>query len=155
MPGRVRKGPPHAHRKLRDDVLLAHVRPIDVVRPEDRHPVEVLAAVVEREQLADDLPAAVREPGIGDVGDDQRHVLGVGIWRGILVHLRAGGDDQVAHALGEAGVEHVHHALDRDFEDQLRPVVEELRAVDVGEMADRVHPAGRPRQPSPDRGRRR
>ena len=46
--------------------------------------VEVLAAVVDRQQLADDLPAAVREPRIGDVGDDQRHVLrrrdGRGVW---------------------------------------------------------------------------
>ena len=142
--GRVRKGPPHAHRKLRDDVLLAHVRPIDVVRPEYQHPVEVLAAVVEREQLADDFPAPIREPGIGDVGDHQRNVLRRGNLGGVLVHLRAGGDDQVAHPLGEAGVEHVHHALHRDFEDQLGPVVEELRPVDVGQMTDRLHPPGRP-----------
>ena len=63
-----------AQRELRDDVLPAHVGAVDVVRPEDQHAVEELAAVVDRHQLADDLAAAVGIARIGRIGHDQRRV---------------------------------------------------------------------------------
>jgi hypothetical protein len=37
--------PFQAHRELRDDVIEAHVRAIDIVRPKDQYPFEMLARV--------------------------------------------------------------------------------------------------------------
>ena len=49
---------------------------------------------------------------------------------------------EIPHSLGQAPVEHVHHPFDGNFEDQLRPSVEELGAVDVRQMANGIHPIG-------------
>ena len=65
-----------AHRELRDDVLEAHVGPIDVVRPKDQRALEMLAAVVDHHHLADDLAGAVGEPRIVRIGHDERRVFG-------------------------------------------------------------------------------
>ena len=46
--------------KLRQDVLPAHVRPINIMGAKDENAIEVLAAVVDGHQLANDLPAAIR-----------------------------------------------------------------------------------------------
>ena len=51
-PGRVMEPPA----ELRDDVLEAHVGAVDVVRPEDQDALEILAAVIDRHQLAQILP---------------------------------------------------------------------------------------------------
>ena len=66
----ARDGVLQAQRELRNDVLEAHVRAVDVVRPEDQHALELLAAVVDRHQLADDLAAAVGKPRVERIGND-------------------------------------------------------------------------------------
>src|SRR5262249_17276083 len=57
-------------RKLRDHVLGSHVRSVDVVRPKDQHPIEVLAAVIEGHDLTDDFSGSVGIAGILRVGND-------------------------------------------------------------------------------------
>ena len=124
-------------------MLEAHVRAVDVVRPENQHAVEELAAVVDRHQLADDLAAAVGIARIGRVGHDERRALVGRHLRRRLIDLRARGENEAAHIRGAAGVEHIDHALDADVEHQLRRAVEEFGAVDEGEMVDLVDAAHR------------
>jgi len=128
--------PGEPQRELRQDVFPAHVGAVDVVRPEDQNPVEILAAVVDRQQFADDLAAAVGIARIQGIGHrERRGLVGRHTGRG-LVDLGTGGEDQFADPGGAAGVEDVDHAPDRDVEDKIGLGVEELGAVDVGEMVD-------------------
>ena len=85
-----------AQRELRHDMLEAHVRTVDIVRPEDQHAVEELAAVVDRHQFADDFAAAIGIARIGRIRHDQRRRL-VGRHLGRrLIDLGTRGEDQVA-----------------------------------------------------------
>ena len=68
------------------------------------------------------------------IGHDERRALVGRHLRRRLIDLRARRQDQAADACGAAGVDHVDHALDADVEHQLGRAVEELRAVDEGEM---------------------
>ena len=93
-----------AQRELRDDVLPAHVGAIDVVRAENEHTVEQSAAIVHREQLADDLAASVRVARVEHVGHHERRRLVSRHDRRRLVHLGARHQHELAHLLGQGGV---------------------------------------------------
>jgi hypothetical protein len=97
-----------------------------------------LPAVVEGEELADELAAAVAVAGVERVGDGHRHRL-VGRDGGRrLVDLGARRVDVVLDAVGDARVERVHRALHGDLEHPLGDLVEVAGAVDVGEVTDGV-----------------
>ena len=125
----------HAQDELRNHVLAPHVRAVHVVRPKDQRAVQVLASVVHRQQFADNLAATVREARVQDIGHHERRAFVCRDDRRRLVDLGARRQHESAHALGDARVEHVHHPLDGNLEDQIRPGIEELGAVDIGEMA--------------------
>src|ERR1700678_519021 len=48
-----------AKRKLGDDVLEAHVGPINIVRAEDQYSIKVFATIIDCHEFADDFTAAV------------------------------------------------------------------------------------------------
>ena len=134
--------------ELGDDVVPAHVRAVDVVRPDDdRAAQDAGLAVGQRGELRRDLAAAVAVARVGDVRDRQRHRLvgRVVRRRRVLVGLGRRHQDQ----FGPVGVqfgdpEHVHDPGQRDVDDVLGVGVERLGALHVGEVPDHVR-AG-PRQ---------
>jgi hypothetical protein len=48
-----------ATNELRDDMLVAHVRPVAIVGTKDDHPGEVLASIIDGQQFRNDLSAAI------------------------------------------------------------------------------------------------
>ena len=131
--------PVQAQRELRDDVLPAHVRAVDIVRAENENALEVLAAEIDRHQLADQLAAAVGIARVEHVGHEQRRVLGGRDLGRRLVDLRRGGEHQRADIVLAAGVDHIDHAAHADVEHQLGLRIEKFGAVDEGEVMHLVH----------------
>src|SRR5262249_1493750 len=122
------------HGELRDDVIEAHVGPVDIVRPEDQHPLEMLAAVVDDHHLADDLAGAIGEARVVRIGNHERGALVGGHARRRLVTLRARSEDQASDTLAAAAVDDVDDALDADVEHEIGRAVERCRAVDEGKV---------------------
>ena len=49
-------------------MLVAHIRPVDIVRTHDNKALEVLAAIVDGQQFGDDFPASIGVPRIQKSG---------------------------------------------------------------------------------------
>src|SRR5215475_9570250 len=129
------------HGELRDDVIEAHVGPVDIMRAEDQHPFEMLAAVVDDHHLADDLAGAIGEARIVRIGNHERSTLVGRHAGGRLVDLRARSKDQAPDAMVTATVDDVDDALDADVEHEIGRAVEGCRAVDEGEVMHLVDAA--------------
>src|SRR5262249_17315287 len=133
--------PLQAKGELRNNVIEAHIGAIDVVRPEDEHAFEMLAAVVDDHQLADDLAAAIGKARVERIGNDERYALVGRHAGGRLIDLRARGEDQPPYAMAAAAVDDVDDTLDADVEHEIGSAVERRRAVDEGEMMHLVDAA--------------
>src|SRR5215475_454258 len=129
------------HGELRDDVIEAHVGPVDVVRAEDQHPFEMLAAVVDDHHLADDLAGAIGKARVVRIGNHERGALVGRHARRRLIDLRARGQDQASNAIVPAAVDDVDDALDADVEHEIGRTVERRRAVDEREVMHLVDAA--------------
>ena len=58
--------------------------------------------------------------------------------RWCLVNFGARSEEQVADAVGDAGVEDVEYSFDRNFEDEIGLSVKKFCAVDRGEVTDSI-----------------
>ena len=117
----------------------AHVGPVDIVGAEDDRAFEVGAAEIHRHQFAQDLAAAVGITRIRDVRNRERRRLVRRHGRRRLIDLGTRRHHQVADPVFHAAIDHIHHALHADIQNQVRLLVEEARPVHIGEMANAVH----------------
>ena len=115
-------------------MFVAHVGPVDIVRAEDEHALEILAAEIDRHHFADQLAGAVGIARVGDVRYGERRAFVGRHLRRRLVNFGARGEHEPADAVLAGGVDYVEHAAHADIEHKIGLGVEEFRAVDEGEM---------------------
>jgi hypothetical protein len=94
----------------------------------------MLAAVIDRHDLADDLAGPIREARVERIRDHQRRSLVGRHARRQLIDFRTRGEHQRADALALTGVDDVDDTLHADVEHQIGRPVEDGSAVDVGEV---------------------
>jgi hypothetical protein len=133
--------PFQAHGELRDHVVESHIGPIDIVRPKDQHPFEMLAAVIDDHHFADDLAGAVGQARIERIGNHERCAfVGRHAWRR-LIDFRARGENELSNAVTPAGIDDVDDALHTNVEHEIGRAVERRRTVHEGEMMHLVDAA--------------
>ena len=93
--GLTRRKLMQAQRELRDYVLKAHIRTIDVVWAENQNTIEKFAAEIDRQYFADQFTGAIGIARVMGIRHDQRYVLGLSECLeafGILLNSMRGSD---------------------------------------------------------------
>ena len=121
-------------------VLPSHIGPVDIVRAENEHALEIFAAEIYRHQLADQLAAAIGIARVQRVGDGEGCALVGRDFRRRLIDLGARRENEVADAILAASIDYIDHPAHADVEHQVGLAIKEFRAIDEGEMMHLVHP---------------
>src|SRR5207245_10884728 len=103
-------------RQLRDARRPTHIGAVEVVRPQDDDPAEVLAAVVDGQELARDLRAAIRVARVERIRHAERDALPGRDLCGGLIDLGARSEEEHSAIASAHRIDDIARAASADVE---------------------------------------